>query len=175
MRHAGFYSAKNEAAAKALGVKRVCIPNRATKNLALKREQKKRWFRNGQKWRTGCEGRRPPVAHAVVEDRPIYGPAYRTGACPFDMKLTPGARRRMRTVGWLANAIVASLYLDEKKRKQARESRAATGLITRSLTHGDARRIAGDGTGASTSRRIGCVLARIAFSEVRHRGEKAFS
>ncbi len=31
---AGFYSAKNEAAAKALGVKRVCIPNRATKNLA---------------------------------------------------------------------------------------------------------------------------------------------
>lgn len=54
---AGFYSAKNEAAAKALGVKRVCIPNRATNNLARKREQKKRWFRNGQKWRTGCEGR----------------------------------------------------------------------------------------------------------------------
>lgn len=54
---AGFYSAKNEAAAKALGVKRVCIPNRATKNPARKREQKKRWFRNGQKWRTGCEGR----------------------------------------------------------------------------------------------------------------------
>jgi hypothetical protein len=22
-----------------------------------KREQKRRWFRNGQKWRTGCEGR----------------------------------------------------------------------------------------------------------------------
>jgi IS5 family transposase len=22
-----------------------------------KRERKKRWFRNGQKWRTGCEGR----------------------------------------------------------------------------------------------------------------------
>lgn len=54
---AGLYSAKNEAAAKALGVKRVCIPNRATKNPARKREQKKRWFRNGQKWRTGCEGR----------------------------------------------------------------------------------------------------------------------
>src|ERR1700720_3304604 len=28
---AGFYSAKNEAAAKAKGVKRVCIPNRSTK------------------------------------------------------------------------------------------------------------------------------------------------
>ena len=54
---AGFYSAKNEAAAKATGVKRVCIPNRSTKSPERKREQKKRWFRNGQKWRTGCEGR----------------------------------------------------------------------------------------------------------------------
>jgi transposase, IS5 family len=53
----GFYSAKNEAAAKAKGVKRVCIPSRSTKSLVRKREQKKRWFRNGQKWRTGCEGR----------------------------------------------------------------------------------------------------------------------
>jgi IS5 family transposase len=54
---AGFYSAKNEAAAKAKGVKRVCIPNRSTKSATRRREQKKRWFRNGQKWRTGCEGR----------------------------------------------------------------------------------------------------------------------
>jgi IS5 family transposase len=54
---AAFYSAKNEAAAKAKGVKRVCIPNRATKSLERKREQKKRWFRDGQKWRTGSEGR----------------------------------------------------------------------------------------------------------------------
>jgi IS5 family transposase len=54
---AAFYSAKNEAAAKARGVKRVCIPNRSTKSPERKREQKKRWFRDGQKWRTGCEGR----------------------------------------------------------------------------------------------------------------------
>ena len=54
---AGFYSAKNEAAAKAKGVKRVCIPNRSSKSAARKREQKKRWFRNGQRWRTGCERR----------------------------------------------------------------------------------------------------------------------
>jgi IS5 family transposase len=47
----------NEAAAKAEGVKHVCIPNRSTKSPERKREQKKRWFRNGQKWRTGCEGR----------------------------------------------------------------------------------------------------------------------
>ena len=54
---AGFYSAKNEAMAKARGVKRVCIPNRSTRSTERKREQKKRWFRDGQKWRTGCEGR----------------------------------------------------------------------------------------------------------------------
>jgi transposase, IS5 family len=54
---AGFYSRRNEAAAKAMGVKRVCIPNRSSRSPERKREQKKRWFRNGQKWRTGCEGR----------------------------------------------------------------------------------------------------------------------
>jgi IS5 family transposase len=54
---AAFYSGKNEAAAKAKGVKRGCIPNRSTKSPERRREQKKRWFRNGQKWRTGCEGR----------------------------------------------------------------------------------------------------------------------
>ena len=54
---AAFYSGKNEVDAKAKGVKRVCIPNRSTKSPERKREQKKRWFRNGQKWRTGCEGR----------------------------------------------------------------------------------------------------------------------
>ena len=54
---AAFYSSNNETVAKAKGVKRVCVPNRSTKSAARKREQKKRWFRNGQKWRTGCEGR----------------------------------------------------------------------------------------------------------------------
>ena len=54
---AGFYSSQNLAAAKAKGVKRVCIPDHGSKNASRKREQKKRWFRNGQRWRTGCEGR----------------------------------------------------------------------------------------------------------------------
>jgi IS5 family transposase len=54
---AGFYSTKNEITAHARGVKRVCIPIRSTKSADRKREQKKRWFRSGQRWRTGCEGR----------------------------------------------------------------------------------------------------------------------
>ena len=54
---AGFFSAANEAAAKELGVKRVAVPSRSTKSGKRKADQKKRWFKKAQKWRTGCEGR----------------------------------------------------------------------------------------------------------------------
>jgi len=69
---AAFYSGKNEAAAKAKGVKRVCVPNRNTKSPERKREQKKRWFRNGQKWRTGSEGRISVVKRRHGLDRCRY-------------------------------------------------------------------------------------------------------
>jgi len=69
---AGFYSGRNEAAAKRRGVKRVCIPNRSTTSHKRKREQKKRWFRNGQKWRTGCEGRISVVKRRHGLDRCRY-------------------------------------------------------------------------------------------------------
>jgi len=69
---AAFYSARNEASAKAMGVKRVCIPNRSTKSLERKREQKKPWFRQGQKWRTGCEGRISVVKRRHGLDRCRY-------------------------------------------------------------------------------------------------------
>ena len=54
---AAFFSQRNEDAAHARGVKRVAIPNRSTKSAERKKLQKKRWFRNAQKWRTGAEGR----------------------------------------------------------------------------------------------------------------------
>ena len=66
---AAFYSAKNEAAARERGVKRVCIPNRSTKSAERKREQKKRWFKQGQKWRTGCEGRISTLKRGYGWDR----------------------------------------------------------------------------------------------------------
>jgi IS5 family transposase len=46
---AAFYSGKNEAAAKAKGVKRMYVPNISTKSPERRREQKKRWFRGGKK------------------------------------------------------------------------------------------------------------------------------
>jgi IS5 family transposase len=54
---AGFYSARGEKAAHEMGVKRVSVPNRSTKSPERRKLQKKRWFKKGQKWRTGCEGR----------------------------------------------------------------------------------------------------------------------
>jgi IS5 family transposase len=54
---AAFFSQRNEQAAQARGVKRVAIPNRSTKGEQRKWLEKKRWFRNAQKWRTDSEGR----------------------------------------------------------------------------------------------------------------------
>jgi IS5 family transposase len=54
---AGFYSQGNEEGAQALGVKYVSIPNRNTRSEERRRWEKQRWFKQGQKWRTGCEGR----------------------------------------------------------------------------------------------------------------------
>ena len=54
---AGFYSAANLKALEQFGVKRVSVPSRNTRSQERRRIQKSRWFRRGQKWRTGCEGR----------------------------------------------------------------------------------------------------------------------
>ena len=53
----GFYSRDNEAVAQTMGVKRISVPNLQTKSAERKRLHRQRWFRNGQRWRTGCEGR----------------------------------------------------------------------------------------------------------------------
>ena len=53
----GFYSLKNEKTIQAMGVTRVAVPSRSTKNSERRKLQKTRWFRAGQRWRTGCEGR----------------------------------------------------------------------------------------------------------------------
>jgi IS5 family transposase len=54
---AGFFSAANETKANELGVRQVAVPSRSTKSEKRKKQQKARWFKDAQKWRTGCEGR----------------------------------------------------------------------------------------------------------------------
>ncbi len=53
----GFFSGANESKAREMGVSRVSIPSHDTKSHARKQRQKQRWFKELQKWRTGCEGR----------------------------------------------------------------------------------------------------------------------
>lgn len=53
----GFYSLKNERTIQAMGVRRVAVPSRSTKSSERRKLQRARWFRCGQRWRTGCEGR----------------------------------------------------------------------------------------------------------------------
>jgi IS5 family transposase len=54
---AGFYSSANEKKLEEKGVRRVSVPNRNTQSQARRQKQKQRWFKRGQRWRTGCEGR----------------------------------------------------------------------------------------------------------------------
>lgn len=54
---AGFYSSANEKRLDEMGVKRISVPNRNTQSETRRRMQKQRWFKRGQRWRTGCEGR----------------------------------------------------------------------------------------------------------------------
>jgi IS5 family transposase len=53
----GFSSAANEAAAMARGVRRVVLPRRGRKSPTRRAYERQRWFRRGQRWRVGCEGR----------------------------------------------------------------------------------------------------------------------
>jgi IS5 family transposase len=69
---AGFFSAANEAKAKELGVKRVAVPSRSTKSEKRQQEQKKRWFKKAQKWRTGCEGRNSVLKRRLGLNRSRY-------------------------------------------------------------------------------------------------------
>jgi len=53
----GFTSATNERAATDRGVRRVILPHRGPKSSARRAHERQRWFRRGQRWRVGCEGR----------------------------------------------------------------------------------------------------------------------
>jgi IS5 family transposase len=53
----GFTSAANETAAIARGVRHVVLPQRGPRSPSRRAHERQRWFRRGQRWRVGCEGR----------------------------------------------------------------------------------------------------------------------
>ena len=54
---AGFYSCNHEKTLHAMGVQKISVPNKRSTSAERKRLQCQAWFRSGQKWRTGSEGR----------------------------------------------------------------------------------------------------------------------
>ena len=53
----GFSSATNEQAAIERGVRRIVLPRQGRKSPARRAYERQRWFRRGQRWRVGSEGR----------------------------------------------------------------------------------------------------------------------
>jgi IS5 family transposase len=80
----GFYSKDNENKAYELGVKRVSLPKPGKLSKERKKLQRTRWFRNGQRFRAGCEGR-------ISVLKRIHG---------FDRCLNKGDNGLDRWIGW---------------------------------------------------------------------------
>jgi transposase, IS5 family len=59
----GFASAANEQTAQDQGVRRVVLPHPGRTTPARRRYQRQRWFRRGQRWRVGSEGRISVLKH----------------------------------------------------------------------------------------------------------------
>jgi IS5 family transposase len=68
----GFSSATNERDALARGVRRVILPRRGPKSPQRLAYERQRWFRRGQRWRVGSEGRISVLKRRHGLDRCLY-------------------------------------------------------------------------------------------------------
>jgi IS5 family transposase len=68
----GFFSAKNEREAQALGVKNVALPARGRLSATRSQQQKQRWFRRALRWRAGCEATISTLKHPFSMRRATY-------------------------------------------------------------------------------------------------------
>jgi len=68
----GFYSAKNEREAQALGVRQVALPARGRLSPGRPQRQKERWFRRALRWRAGGEATISTLKHPFSMLRATY-------------------------------------------------------------------------------------------------------
>jgi IS5 family transposase len=68
----GFHSARNETAAKRMGVKRVVLPARGRLSKRRRRLERSRWFRRGRRWRANIEARIATLKHRFEMARATY-------------------------------------------------------------------------------------------------------
>ena len=107
----GFFSAKNEAAAIALGVKNVAIPQRGKLSQARAKKQRTRSFRRAQAWRAGGESRIGTLKHR-------YG---------MNRAMSKGDAGHKRDVGWsvITNNLVSMARWALRQEWRAQDARGA--------------------------------------------------
>ncbi len=108
----GFWSAKNEKDAYALGVKRVSIPFRGKVSALRRRLQRARWFRKAQAWRANGEGRIGTLKNVYGMSRCMY----------------KGEGAMERWIGWcvFANNLVVVARALQRQRSNHDDEREAT-------------------------------------------------
>jgi IS5 family transposase len=108
----GFWSAKNEKDAYALGVKRVSIPIRGKISAARRRIQRLRWFRKAQAWRANGEGRIGTLKNVYGMDRCMY----------------KGDQAMERWIGWcvFANNLVVVARALQRQQNNSHDDEAET-------------------------------------------------
>jgi transposase, IS5 family len=99
----GFFSAKNEREAEALGVKKVALPARGRLSAKRAKQQKQRWFRRGLRWRAGIEATMSTLKHPFSMARATY----------------KGDRGFQRYVGWCV--ITKNLFSIARYQQRRRE------------------------------------------------------
>jgi len=110
----GFWSAKNEKDAYALGVKRVSIPVRGKVSTLRRRIQRTRWFRKAQAWRANGEGRIGTLKNVYGMNRCMY----------------KGDHAMERWIGWCVfanNLVVVARALQRQRSNHDDESEATQG------------------------------------------------
>jgi IS5 family transposase len=100
----GFFSAKNEGEAHALGVKKVALPARGRLSAKRAEQQKQRWFRRGLRWRAGIEATISTLKHPFSMWRATYkgdrGFQRYVGWCVITKNLFSIARDQARRRGY---------------------------------------------------------------------------
>lgn len=103
----GVFSPANEKLARRLGVKKIALPQRGYRTARRKRHEKQRWFKKGQRFRNGIEGRISVVKRTVQLRR-----------CPYH-----GWDGFERWIGWgilVANLVVIARTLHKRRRGKRR-------------------------------------------------------
>lgn len=102
----GFFTAKNEREAEALGVEKVALPATGRLSKTRAKRQKERWFKRALRWRAGCEA---TISHLKN---------------PFSMRRASykGERGFKRYVGWcVITKNLFSIARWQERKKKAEE------------------------------------------------------